>query len=99
MINRLEALEAWLDSREFYELCQQYRWARDAIALPGMLTAAEAFEELKRQIRNKIPPMEPTDAMLKAMADCYDATWGYPHDSGVELDWARKSYMAMLAAL
>jgi hypothetical protein len=37
-----------LDSRDFYEVCQQYRHAQDAIGEPN---AAEAFEQLKRWIR------------------------------------------------
>ena len=41
----------WLDSREFYELCQQYRHAQDAVPRhPGALTAQEAFEILKIEI-------------------------------------------------
>lgn len=44
-------------------------------------------------------PREPTEAMIKVMAACYDPTWGYPHGFGVETEWAAKSYRAMLAAL
>ena len=41
-----------LDSEEFYEVCQRYRHAQDAIPLgPGFPTAAEAFEQLKEWIR------------------------------------------------
>lgn len=44
-------MREWLDSEEFYELCQQYRWAQDGIARgPGAMTAAEAFEFLKNEI-------------------------------------------------
>lgn len=42
-------------------------------------------------------PREPRPDTLKAMADCYDPTWGYP-DRSVADDWARDSYEALLAA-
>lgn len=46
------SLDDWLDSEEFYELCQQYRWAQDGVRRgPGALTAVEAFEQLKSHIR------------------------------------------------
>lgn len=37
-----------LDSQDFYEVCQQYRHAEHAFGSP---TAPEAFEELKKWIR------------------------------------------------
>lgn len=44
--------EEWMDSQEFYELCQTYRHSRDAVPLaPGLLTASEAFEQLKSAIK------------------------------------------------
>lgn len=50
----------WLDDQDFYEMCQQYRHAQDAVARPGFLTAAEAFEALKEYIREHMPePDEP----------------------------------------
>lgn len=45
----------WLDEQEFYEICQQYRHARDGVERhPGLLTAAEAFEVLKAYIRERM---------------------------------------------
>jgi len=39
-------LKKWLDSREFYELCQTYR-----LALPSdQAKVIEAFEDIKRHI-------------------------------------------------
>ena len=47
----MEEFAEWLQSQEFYELCQQYRHARDiAPSSKGLLTAAEAFENLKQEI-------------------------------------------------
>lgn len=47
-----EKLVVWLESREFYELCQNYRHARDASKLPDERdNALQAFERLKREIR------------------------------------------------
>jgi hypothetical protein len=44
-------MREWLDTQEFYELCQQYRWAQDGVPRgPEALTAAEAFEVLKAEI-------------------------------------------------
>ena len=39
-----------LDSQDFYEICQQYRHARDINALPGAITATEAYEALKQHV-------------------------------------------------
>lgn len=44
-------------------------------------------------------PSEPTEAMVKAMAECYDPTWGYPRDCGIAEKWAKRSYAAMLATV
>jgi hypothetical protein len=45
----------WLDEQEFYDICQSYRHAKDVVAdFPGMPTAAEAFEALKKYIRDQI---------------------------------------------
>lgn len=51
----------WLDDQDFYEMCQQYRHARDIAAPPGFLSAAEAFEALKEYIREHMP--EPDDPL------------------------------------
>jgi len=46
---------AWLDSQDFYEICQRYRHAQDAVPRgPGQPTAVEAFEDLKSAIRQQI---------------------------------------------
>lgn len=42
-----------------------------------------------------IVPVEPSDKMLAAMAECYDPTWGYTGRSVAD-DWARDSYKAAL---
>lgn len=45
----------WLDEQEFFDICQSYRHAQDAIStFPGMPTASEAFEELKKYIRDNV---------------------------------------------
>lgn len=45
----------WLDEQEFFDLCQSYRHSQDAVAdFPGMPTSAEAFETLKKYIRDQI---------------------------------------------
>ncbi len=51
-VQQLEAeraeLASWLDTQDFYELCQTYRHARDGVPLaPSLLTAAEAYDALK----------------------------------------------------
>jgi len=44
-------MREWLESQEFYELCQDYRHAGDIQPVHQFLpTAAEAFETLKREI-------------------------------------------------
>ena len=45
------ALEAWLDSQEFYELCQTYRHAEKGGWFKGALSASQAYENLKEGIR------------------------------------------------
>jgi len=42
----------YLDEQDFYEMCQQYRHAKDVIAPPGLPNASEAYEALKLYIRN-----------------------------------------------
>ena len=62
----------WLDSRDFYELCQAYRWAQDGVARgPDAPTAAEAFEELKRQIllRQRAPEI-PEGCSVRLFKPC-----------------------------
>ncbi len=45
----------WLDEQEFYEVCQTYRHASAVRAnIHGFLTPAEAFEALKKYIRDQI---------------------------------------------
>ena len=45
----------WLDEQEFYEYCQNYRHASDLDPkMPGAPTATEAFEMLKKYIRDQI---------------------------------------------
>ena len=57
------APDNWLDEQDFYEICQVYRHARDPLPIaPGFLNAAEAFEQLKQYIRermNAAPQEEP----------------------------------------
>jgi hypothetical protein len=59
-------LHDYLDSRDFYELCQQYRHARDIIPLAEEYpTAAEAFEKLKAEIlKNAAPQIVPPGMAL-----------------------------------
>lgn len=45
----------WLDEQEFFDICQSYRHAGDGSPIfPGMPTAAESFEALKKYIRDQI---------------------------------------------
>lgn len=47
-------LDAWLESEGFYEICQNYRHARDASKPPDERdNATQAFERLKREIRER----------------------------------------------
>lgn len=47
-----DAPEHWLDGQEFYELCQQYRWAEDGMPRhAGLPTASQSFEAIKDYIR------------------------------------------------
>lgn len=49
----------WLESKDFYELCQSYRHAQDIIAAAeGQPTAGEAFERLKLSIADAFAPSE-----------------------------------------
>ena len=45
------ALEAWLDSQDFYELCQTYRHAEQGGRVGRGLSASQAYENLKEGIR------------------------------------------------
>ncbi|MCR4304945.1 MAG: hypothetical protein NUV63_12115 [Gallionella sp.] len=48
------AFADWLDSQDFYELCQSYRHAQDVTPkAKGLPTAAGAFETLKDAIYTK----------------------------------------------
>lgn len=44
----------WLDEQEFYEYCQNYRHSTDRPFMPGMQNTVEAFEALKKYIRDQI---------------------------------------------
>ena len=49
----------WLESKDFYELCQNYRHAQDiAPRAPGMDSAVEAFERLKLAIADAFVPTD-----------------------------------------
>lgn len=46
-----QAFREWLDSQDFYELCQQYRHAKDGSPPnPGSVSAVDAFDALKMAI-------------------------------------------------
>ncbi len=49
-----EVFEHWLESKEFYEVCQQYRHAPDVLRVAGHPNAADAYEILKAYIRERI---------------------------------------------
>ena len=51
-----QRFEDWLESRDFYELCQNYRMATDVVAPKGHDTASEAFERLKLTIMDHAYP-------------------------------------------
>ena len=51
-----KSMRTWLYSQEFYELCQQYRHAKDGIPEHDiLLNAAEAFQELINEILDHTP--------------------------------------------
>lgn len=47
-------LRNWLESQDFYELCQMYRHSQEWRPVPGALTVTEAFERLKDEISNHV---------------------------------------------
>lgn len=49
-----------VDGRNFYELCQQYRHARE-IERPGRPNAVQAFNNLREYIKTGALPWEPYD--------------------------------------
>lgn len=63
----------WLESQDFYELCQNYRHAPDMMKREGQDNAAEAFERLKREIGQRhaarIVALEAELASVKAERD------------------------------
>ena len=64
----------WLESKEFYEVCQSYRHAQDVIAAaPNLPNASEAFEALKEYIRQKEQELEERHEMIRA--ECCEATF------------------------
>lgn len=63
----------------------------------GQTIAAQVLHAARQSEGVVLVPREPTEAMVSAMAECYDPTWGYPNAS-IGKEWAQKSYAAMLAA-
>ena len=53
-----------LESQEFYDICQQYRHARDVTPHPGMPTASQAFKELKEWIRTHVSGAAPAGSPI-----------------------------------
>jgi hypothetical protein len=47
----------WLESQDFYELCQQYRHSHEVSGHPGIPTVVEAFERLKLSIADAFVPL------------------------------------------
>lgn len=80
------------------ELCFNYRNTSSLDAEAEFQKILAFCKGTPRSTRALLPP-EPTEAIVKAMAECYDPTWGYPANCGVAEDWAVKSYKAMLGAL
>lgn len=74
-------------------------WQQIIVALRSV-HEQEIARQAKPQSGMVMVPMVPTETTLAAMALCYDSTWAYPSESksSVEMDWARRSYRAMLAA-
>lgn len=71
---------------------------RGNLLYPAALRAIRRALGTTRQSEGVVlVPREPTEAMVSAMAECYDPTWGYPNAS-IGKEWAQKSYAAMLAA-
>lgn len=44
-----------------------------------------------------VVPKEPTEAMVDALTEPMDSTWGYP-DKSIEAVWATEGYKAMIKA-
>jgi hypothetical protein len=59
----------WLDSEEFYELCQTYRHVNQRTSV-GEEKTAEAFEALKEYIRGKLK--EELDEYAEVAQDHYE---------------------------
>ena len=79
----------WLDSEYFYELCQSYRHAQDAVPeVPGMPTASEAFEALKIEIARHCGPS--SEQWWR------DASRERPHRDRLVIAWS-EPYGAVLA--
>lgn len=56
---------AWLDSEDFYDVCQAYRHAGDPFPKKeGLPSAAEAFQALKDHIRKHAAP-QPAQGMVR----------------------------------
>lgn len=53
-----------------------------------------AIELAMRSLAGKLLNQEPSEAMLAAMAECYDPTWGYINNQ-VGFAWAKESHSAM----
>jgi len=79
----IERMKAWLESQDFYELCQNYRHARDIKPhREGADTAAGAFERIKREIAGYLPdgavcvvwPADLTRERLNELASAIDTS-------------------------
>lgn len=83
----IERMKAWLESKDFYDLCQNYRHARDIKPhREGADTAAGAFERIKREIAGYLPdgavcvvwPAELTRERLEEFADEWRVQFAEP---------------------
>ena len=55
-----------LEGREFFEVCQMYRHAKDGVRAGGAVNAAEAFALLKAWIKG-----DDSNPVLQELATCY----------------------------
>ena len=63
----------WLDSKDFYELCQSYRHAGDVIPrAEGFPTACEAYEALKDEIEKRVLEPNYRNAIIEECAKVCD---------------------------
>jgi hypothetical protein len=57
------------------------------------------YEAFGHAVAKMVLELEPSEAVIKKMAACYDYTWGYPRESAVAEAWAVISYRVAMQQL